>query len=387
MTRLRIGGAIAAVLLVAVGGAYLLLRNTGVGPVTPTATPAITPSVPPAFTTSIPDSLLGRWMGGPKTQAAVPGLAAGSGIVLTFTTDKVALAQANQMNNALFNADATTTGAGQFTMIGSLSCATTDEGVYLWHLSASDRLLTISLLSDPCAMRRLAIPGDYEKSVCKLTADLCLGDLSAGTYWSQYIDPRIKAGSTWAPKFGAIGYTVPAGWANSSDWPSEFTLTPSANYALETADGAPAGTWYHIAVMAQPAVNDPDVDCFTGLTTVPRTVDAFIAHLVASPAITATAPQSITIDGHAAQWIDIAKDPAWKGTCGKDAGGAANVLIDTGLQSRWIFGPIDSERARIILVDIGNGDLVLIVLDAGDGTKLAQLATDAMPIVQTFTFE
>lgn len=383
MTRLRMGAAIAVVLVVAVGGVYLLSRNNGVGPAMPTATPVVTPSAPPASPESLPTNLIGRWMGGPRT--AVPGLTVASGTVLTVSKDGVALAAADQPNSPLLATIATPGSGGQFRLTSAASCPG-GAGEYAYQLSAGDRHLHVEVVSDPCASRLAAIPGDYVKSECKIPANACLGDVAAGTYSSQLVAPRIKAGATWAPNFGAITYTVPDGWANSSDLASELHLTPSANYALETADGAAFGTWYEIGVWTQPAVNDPDVDCFTPLTTVPRTVDAFIAHLVASPAITATAPQDITVDGHAGKSIDIAIDPAWTGTC-PGANGAANVLIDAGLAARWVFGPVGTDRVRVILLDLGSGDLVFISLEDGDGTKLDQLVTEAMPIVQSFRFE
>ena len=53
----------------------------------------------------------------------------------------------------------------------------------------------------------------------------------------------------------------------------------------------------------------------------------------------------------------------------------------------WGFGLWDKERARIILVDLGSGQTGLIVIDSGDPTRFDQLATDAMPIIESFTFK
>jgi hypothetical protein len=38
-------------------------------------------------------------------------------------------------------------------------------------------------------------------------------------------------------------------------------------------------------------------------------------------------------------------------------------------------------------VDIGEGDIVLIWVDAMDPTRFEALATDAMPIIESMTFE
>ena len=41
----------------------------------------------------------------------------------------------------------------------------------------------------------------------------------------------------------------------------------------------------------------------------------------------------------------------------------------------------------MILLDLGQGDVVLIFIDAGDGTKFDALVAEAMPIVQSMTFK
>jgi hypothetical protein len=49
-----------------------------------------------------------------------------------------------------------------------------------------------------------------------------------------------QAGAEWAPDFGALTYTVPAGWANSADFPERFRLKPAADFALDRS-GSPDG--------------------------------------------------------------------------------------------------------------------------------------------------
>jgi hypothetical protein len=47
----------------------------------------------------------------------------------------------------------------------------------------------------------------------------------------------------------------------------------------------------------------------------------------------------------------------------------------------------DKERARVIAVDLGSGQTGLIVVDSAGPTRFDQLATDAMPIIESFTFK
>ncbi len=88
---------------------------------------------------------------------------------------------------------------------------------------------------------------------------------------------------SWNPAFGAITYTVPDGWSNSADWPAEFALVPSTDYAKQTKDGPPDGASEQIIVFAKPAAMGASCDD-TVLTSTPRTVDGLMAHITSSKA-------------------------------------------------------------------------------------------------------
>ena len=98
--------------------------------------------------------------------------------------------------------------------------------MYSWSLSPSGRTLTITPGSDDCAARLSAVPGVWWLAGCP--NELCLAELDAGTYQSQYIVPRLDPGAAWEPDFGGLTYTVPEGWANSNDAPESFELVPAS---------------------------------------------------------------------------------------------------------------------------------------------------------------
>ncbi len=82
--------------------------------------------------------------------------------------------------------------------------------------------------------------GTWQTSDCRNPDNACLGDLQAGTYSSQFFEPRPLG--EWAPRYGALTYTVPDGWAASSDFPESYALLTQEAYAamdLE-ADGCSA---------------------------------------------------------------------------------------------------------------------------------------------------
>ena len=272
--------------------------------------------------------------------------------------------------------------------LGNVACTTGDVGRYHWSLSPKGKILTIGVDQDACAARAAAVPGTwYTSTDCKTDPGGCLGTLEAGTFESQYIDPQRDPSATWNPAFGAITYTVPDGWSNSSDWPATFSLTPTVDYAKETKDGPAPGASHQITVFANPAATGPTCDDIV-LSSVPRTVDALIAHITSSKSVTSSAVHSITIGGHPAKWVDVALASTWTAICPGDTKPSASLLIQVDdPKNGWGFGLSDKERARIILVDLGSGHTALIVIDSSDPTRFDQLATDSMPIIESFTFK
>src|SRR4029078_11058826 len=88
-------------------------------------------------------------------------------------------------------------------------CTVGDVGRYTWTMSPSGTKLTVTGIDDACAVRSSALPGDWSRVGCKNTDDACFGDLvDAGTYPSQYFTPRLAAGGSWTPQWGALTYTV-----------------------------------------------------------------------------------------------------------------------------------------------------------------------------------
>jgi hypothetical protein len=279
--------------------------------------------------------------------------------------------------------------AGRLQLVTSDStdgCTPGDTGTYAWSLSPGGTILTITSQGDACATRGLAMPGQWFRVDCTNVASGCLGNLEAGTHASQYIAPRLSPGASWAPQWGALSYTTPAGWANSADWPTSFSLTPSVDYAKETKDGVADGAWHQIDVFTNPAAVDPAC-ANTLLTSVPRTIDGLMAHITSSKSLTSSPVHSITIGGHAAMWVDVSLASTWTASCPGDSKPSNSLLAQVDDPANgWGFGLSDKERARIVLVDLGSGQTGLIVVDSGDPTRFDQLATDAMPVIESFTF-
>src|SRR5262249_34035008 len=128
-------------------------------------------------------------------------------------------------------------------------CHAGDVGDYTWSLAPAKATLTLAASGDPCAARTAAFAGSWFRQNCTVADDGCLGNLDAGVHASQYMTPRRAVGGPWQPDWGALTYTVPAGWANSQDWPNEFSLTPSVDYANEQTDGPVPGEYHEIWIV------------------------------------------------------------------------------------------------------------------------------------------
>ena len=113
-----------------------------------------------------------------------------------------------------------------------------------------------------------------------------------------------------------------------------------------------------------------------------------MAYFASLPAIETTAPQPITIDGHAGQWIDLGLRSDWTGRC-SDASVPTASLFGTagGPGTNGSFGIGGPERVRLIALDLGDGDVAMIVIDDGQGDRFDELVTQAMPIIESMTFE
>ena len=227
MNRALLAAAIVGVAVVAVGGGLWLTRSNGptTGAPSLSPSPSDSPSASEGAGGPVPSALRATWMGDHRDPVAAD---AGASIVLS--DSDFHLVQSAGSNLQYLQSTASATGDGQIrlvTIADSNGCTTDDVGVYSWSLSESSRVLSLTEEQDACTARAGAVAGDWWRMGCTIENDNCLGLLDAGTYKSQFITPRLESEAPWRPMVGALTYTVPEGWANSSDWPDSFELVPA----------------------------------------------------------------------------------------------------------------------------------------------------------------
>ena len=388
------------VLLVAVvgGGIVLSQRNQagfGAPASSPSASPATATPVPSAATSAsrapgapLPADLQFSWMGPSRT---IEGLGSWTRTQIAFKNGLMYVT-GTQVGTYLTSDVDTSTGTMRLTLRqDEAGCHAGDVGDYTWSLGSAKATLTMAATTDPCAARMAAFGGTWDRQDCTNTNDGCLGDLDAGTHSSQYVAPRRAVGGAWQPTWGALTYTVPAGWANSQDWPNEFSLTPSLDYAKETADGPDVGAYHEIWLVTHPSANKVTSDCRRRSvdTSVTPTVDGLLGWIANHRALSATEPTTITIDGHPGKWVDIRLASSWTTACTGGVGKPEVTWLAYPSESdddSWQVGLLDKERIRLILFDL-DGQTIGILIDSSDPARFDDLVQQAMPIIQSFKFQ
>jgi hypothetical protein len=386
--------ATAAVIVVVAGGALLFNQLQTRGPDSGSPVPSSSPaaSVEASPTGALPAALQARWFGSAK---AVPGMAAGAGSTVVFSASGLAITQSNAQNAAHLTATATLQGGQLHVQTGpgiAGGCTAGQVGAYRYSLSPSGETLTITTSSDDCAVRGAALAGTWWKIDCHAGADAsCLGMMDAGAYGSQYFASVGASGVPWLPRFGALSFRVPDGWANTADWPNAFSLAPASDAAAAAAGSPGTDPAAEIAIISNAMAESQATPCSQTVDASVRPgAAAYLAWLRTVPSLQVGAATPLTIDGHSATSVDLSVPAAPTGLCdGTDP--FVEYLMSTGwLAATGTIGPQYhaigvGNRDRLILLDVPSG-LVAIVISTNDASRFDAFVQQAMPIVQSFQF-
>ena len=252
-----------------------------------------------------------------------------------------------------------------------------------WSVTPNGRTLTIAAITDPCTDRAAAVTGTYLLDACREKDTTCLGDLDAGTHATQYFRPLLARLDPWEPRYGALTYTVPAGWANWSDWPDNVGFGPSDLFAATSNDQPEPSRAIEVLAHVQPAVQEAACSgrSVESATTAVAVMDALrtMKGLVVGPST------SVTIDGHSGVAADVRADAATMVPC---TGGATMDYLTHAAGNAETIGPND--RLRLILLDVGGSGRPPIVagirINVRDAASYDSFVAQAMQIVQTFRF-
>jgi hypothetical protein len=86
--------------------------------------------------------------------------------------------------------------------------------------------------------------------------------------------------------------------------------------------------------------------------------------------------------------VDVRVNPSWKTSCGSETVPIAAFLTMAGQPSNAdVFGIEAGSRVRLVLLDLGGGDVVLINVYSSNPSRFDELVQQAMPIIQSLKFE
>jgi hypothetical protein len=393
MNRFSMAAVAVAIVLVLAGGAVVLNRATvpPAGGPTPVSSASISSAPAASAPDPLPQALQARWFGSAK---ALGGIAPGAGSTLLFSDSGLALTQSTQQNRPVLKAPASVVGGQLRVETGATGipdgCTPDQAGTYGYSLSASGQTLTIRTTDDGCGARGAALAGTWWKSDCRNDGPAsCLGVIDGGNYSSQYFASIGVHDVPWQPRFGSLTFTVPDGWANSSDWPNAFSLAPAADYMAAPSGQDPAA---EIAVMSNAMPESLGQPCSGTPASVTSGAAAFVAWLRNASGLHVGGQSSITIDGHPAISVDLTVTSPPARLCeGTDA--VYEYLMSAG----WYTTPTSStgpqfhaigagNRDRLILVDVPSGHVVAIVITTNDANRFDAFVQQALPIVESFRF-
>lgn len=377
-SNLRLATAAAVILAVGVVGAFALSRAPGTG-TSPSPTPIVTPG-PSASPSPLSAALQFTWVGATRTVPQISPPVQRSGLKITGATLNFLVGDANPH----FFSAASQTSPNSFVVTNTVEgsgCHIGDVGSYTFSLAGSARgggTMSLQPVTDACTARAAAISGDWVRAACLDPNGWCLGDLDPGTYGSMSFNPFV-ATSAWASDYGALSYTVPAGWTNIEDCDYCFKLAKQGG----PADGPGIIMFSDVAAHSQdpacPEVPEPGIA---------HTATAIATWLKGLPGLVATAPVPIAIGGLSGMMLDISVAPSWTRTCsfsGSDP--VVTTFTHASAVSGFDWNVGATVHERVILLDSSGGRTLLVEVDAPDQVAFDTLVAESMPVIQSFQFK
>lgn len=187
----------------------------------------------------------------------------------------------------------------------------------------------------------------------------------------------------------ALRLEAPVTWVVAHDEGPVFILQGPAGPTYATSGG--------IGVVRDPVIGANVPDCSGGSASRGSSSAAeMVTALSFDPRVSATAPQAVTVGGHAGQALDIEVAQTWAGTCIWSNGQPAALLLTVAGQSGALFGLAGTERVRLIVLDVGDTVVAITIepcpslqsMCAGvqTGPTFEAFVAQAMPIVESIQF-
>jgi len=316
--------------------------------------------------------------------------------ILKLEASTLSVVTGGRTGNVFSNAAQISANGLRFTIAEPVPCAWGDVGTYTFTLAPSGKGMTLEAVADACSTRSALISGDWVRTNCPgppgaPIPTMCLGDLEAGGHVSAVFTPLAAAFTTpeqLTPIYARFAYAVPEGWANTEDSLITYVLQP-----LDAPENARISLSTYVVPHSQSEPCSEAVEPGVG-----RTPSAIAEWLATLPGLVVTAPAPITVGGLSGVMLDLSLAPGWTLTC-PSSQGAPLVSVFTRLRldiARYPLAPVANldpesslagdERARFILLELGDDRALLIDVEAPDEATWDSLILEAMPVIETFEF-
>lgn len=370
---------VAVVAIVVIAGGFLFFGRTPPSIGSPSPIPSSAPSPSAAPTASPVANLLGtEWLG-----IATPPDAAGRTLWRGFRIDDTGLVITQGLLDVPNSWSLTDNGTRLDVEIkgeqrnldhNHWACAIGDKGSYSIALSAEDNNLTLGLLSDTCATRAAILASDWTRR----------GELSVGRHVAAFFKPIAGGGS--------FSYTVPAGWSEFGECATCLVIHPPG-----TTDDSYVQVLSNVTPFSQGRM------CLNTSADLSAASAATGEWLTTVDGLVATHSVDIEIGGLRGVSVDVAVAPGWRDPCLSDGvttfdyGDAQlpnQVILSNGVTT-FDYGDhhsgdqvmlADGARARYLILDAGDGQILLINIDAPDDAMFETVLAAAMPVIETFEF-
>lgn len=184
--------------------------------------------------------------------------------------------------------------------------------------------------------------------------------MPAGTYSSVSFQP-------------AVTFTVPDGWIKREDSGLYLSLYPVDNDLIG------------VHLFRDPMAASQDASCPAQPEPgVGGTSSELATWFASRPGLVVGAPTMATVGGLRGVAIDVALKADWTQACPFSNGVPAVPLINSPDIDHWVV--VGNERLRLFLLDLPDGGLVAVDIDAFDGSQIEDLLARSNSIVRSLQF-
>ena len=267
--RLAAAAAVVALLIAGIGSA-VVLRTPAVG-VNPSPSPSAGAFADPAL-------LVGSWTSDGTRHVPFQN---GSHTIDTIVRTDISIGEtdlrwANVKTDVLSSKSVVGPDTIEFRMVSSSppewKCQVGDAGTYRFRISADGQRLTLTAVSDVCAVRQGVLAGEWLRTE--------MGDLAPGRHVPGLVEPFGNAG-------GRMSYTVPAGWNDTWECAECLILT---------------------SPLAAMISLDTDIEVSGALASCPpggRSAAVIAAWLRTLPSLAVSTPTAVSIGGLSGVQVDV----------------------------------------------------------------------------------